>query len=88
MFESCNLLALQSIEDQHSIDLACPQREMKVHLAVLEITCSQHAESLADVGFLNRDYRYKSVAKQNPSRCWIGTDPIHWPTTSSQHRMS
>jgi hypothetical protein len=54
---------------QHPIDgqgPICPQTEGDNRPAGLGVTYSQHLESLSVVGFLNQDYRYKSVTTQIP----------------------
>ena len=52
--------------------------EIKDHPNILGVTCVQRVETLAVVGFLYRDYRYKSVATPI-SHGLVGTEPMYYP---------
>ena len=49
-----------------SLIFTCPQREVKDHSASLDMTCSQHLESLPVACFIDQDYSYKTVATNIP----------------------
>ena len=58
-----------------------PQTEVKDHSATLEMTYSQHVDSPPPSvvsGFLDRNYRYKSVATQIPHDYGLTSIP-DWP---------
>ena len=67
LFSLCNS-PLRTIVCQPTADLTftCSKTEIKNYPAGLGVNCGQHVDSLAIVGFLDRDYRYRSVSTQIP----------------------
>ena len=60
---------------QPTAPLTSTSAEMNDHPVSLEVTCGQHVGSPAVVGFLDKNYRYKSIANQNPHEPMLAPFP-------------